>query len=54
MIPSEALQGPCGLYDNCGHMFVAKDVNGMEYVDDEFSDNEYNMLSGLYYKFMGK
>jgi hypothetical protein len=35
-------------------MFVAKDVNGVEYVDDEFSDDEYNMLSGLYYKFTGK
>jgi hypothetical protein len=54
MNPSEALRGPCGVYDNPCYMFVAKDVNGVEYVDDKLSDKECDMLCGLYYKFTGK
>ncbi|EKM79079.1 hypothetical protein AGABI1DRAFT_39932 [Agaricus bisporus var. burnettii JB137-S8] len=49
----EALRGPCGTHDNPKYMFVAKNVNGVEYVDDELSDEEYNMLCGVYIQFTG-
>jgi hypothetical protein len=27
-------------------MFIAHDINGIEYVNDELTDEEYNLLSG--------
>ncbi|XP_006464139.1 hypothetical protein AGABI2DRAFT_194706, partial [Agaricus bisporus var. bisporus H97] len=53
MNSSEALRGPCGTYHDPHFMFVAKDVNGSEYVDDELSDKEYDLLCGLYLQFTG-
>jgi hypothetical protein len=54
MHPSEALRGPCGAYEDPGMIFIAHDVNGVEYVDDELTDEEYDLLSGIYLKFTGE
>ncbi len=35
-------------------MFIVKDLNGEEYLDDEMTEDELDILSGLYRTFTGK
>ncbi|KAF7771104.1 hypothetical protein Agabi119p4_7078 [Agaricus bisporus var. burnettii] len=50
----EVLRGPWGIHGRSDHTFIAKDNWGVEYVDDELSNEEFDTLSGLYHKFLGK
>ncbi|KAJ3570763.1 hypothetical protein NP233_g4193 [Leucocoprinus birnbaumii] len=50
---SEVTKGPRGIDDEEGHMFIAKDSAGVEYVDDGLTVGEYDALCGLYLTFTG-
>jgi hypothetical protein len=52
--PSDVLRGPSGVHERADYMFVAKDLAGVEYIDDELTNEECDMLSGLYRKFLGE
>ncbi|EKM73544.1 hypothetical protein AGABI1DRAFT_49691, partial [Agaricus bisporus var. burnettii JB137-S8] len=49
----EVLRGPWGIHRRSDHTFIVKDNWGVEYVDDELSNEEFDTLSGLYHKFLG-
>ncbi|KXN83754.1 Dolichyl pyrophosphate Glc1Man9GlcNAc2 alpha-1,3-glucosyltransferase [Leucoagaricus sp. SymC.cos] len=49
----EARCGPCGVHQNIEHMFIAKDSNDVEYVDDNLTNDEFDALCGLYVTFTG-
>jgi hypothetical protein len=51
---SEALKGPSGLHSNPALNFSAWDHDGVEYVDDDFTANELDLLSGIYQSFPGR
>ncbi|KAF9440783.1 hypothetical protein P691DRAFT_767257 [Macrolepiota fuliginosa MF-IS2] len=50
---SEAVQGPWGIYNNNRYMFTVKDADGVEYVDDNLTVNEMDILCGVYLTFTG-
>ncbi|KXN81376.1 hypothetical protein AN958_05123 [Leucoagaricus sp. SymC.cos] len=43
--------GPSGVHQKIEHMFIVKDSNDMEYVDDNLTNDEFNALCGLYVTF---
>lgn len=51
---SEALEGPVARYPAGQTMFSAVDSKGTEYVDDELTQDERNLLCRLYIKFTGE
>jgi hypothetical protein len=50
---SEALKGPSGLHYNNALNFCAWDKDGVEYVDDDLTTNELDLLCGIYQSFTG-
>ncbi|KXN87007.1 hypothetical protein AN958_09353 [Leucoagaricus sp. SymC.cos] len=50
---SEVMRGPWGVYEDNEHMFSITDSDGMEYVDDNLTDDEFDALCGLYVTFTG-
>jgi uncharacterized protein YjlB len=52
--PHDVLRGPSGIHEREEYMFIAKDLADVEYVDDEMTKDECDLLSGLYRKFLGK
>ncbi|KAF9439412.1 hypothetical protein P691DRAFT_690877 [Macrolepiota fuliginosa MF-IS2] len=50
---SEAVQGPWGIYNDDRYMFTVKDADGVEYVDDNLTIDEMDILCGVYLTFMG-
>ncbi|KAJ3557000.1 hypothetical protein NP233_g11847 [Leucocoprinus birnbaumii] len=50
---SEVTKGPSGVHKEEGHMFIAKDTTGAEYVDDDLTVGEFEALCGLYVTFTG-
>lgn len=50
---TEAIRGPWGIHENPQHMFIMRDSNGDEYIDDELTEDELNTLCGLYKTFTG-
>ncbi|KXN85945.1 hypothetical protein AN958_10653 [Leucoagaricus sp. SymC.cos] len=47
----EHFGGPWGVYKDNKHMFSITDSDGMEYVDDNLTDDEFDTLCGLYVTF---
>jgi hypothetical protein len=50
----EVVKGPIGIYEDPAHMFVAKDRVGNEYIDDDLTTQELEVLCGLFSTFTGK
>ncbi|KAF9441228.1 hypothetical protein P691DRAFT_684646 [Macrolepiota fuliginosa MF-IS2] len=50
---AEALRGPWGIRGAANEMFIAEDGNGIEYIDDDLTDNELEVLCGVYRTFTG-
>jgi len=50
---SQAIQGPWGVHSNPMYMFVVQDSDGVQYVDDELTPAEYDILCGIYVTFTG-
>ncbi|KAF9439579.1 hypothetical protein P691DRAFT_690317, partial [Macrolepiota fuliginosa MF-IS2] len=50
---SEAVRGPWGICNITNKMFRVEDSNGIEYVDDDLTDNELEILCGVYRMFTG-
>ncbi|KXN83493.1 hypothetical protein AN958_01350 [Leucoagaricus sp. SymC.cos] len=49
----EAARGPWGIHVDASHMFSVKDSSGVEYVDDELTKDEYDVLCGIYRLYTG-
>jgi hypothetical protein len=49
---SEILTGPAGLHYNNALNFHAWDQDGVEYVDDNLTKDELDLLCGVYQSFM--
>ncbi|KXN81721.1 hypothetical protein AN958_03792 [Leucoagaricus sp. SymC.cos] len=50
----DARGGLCGIHNELDHMFIIKDSNGVEYIDDNLMDDEWDALCELYITFMGQ
>ncbi|KAF7761922.1 hypothetical protein Agabi119p4_9914 [Agaricus bisporus var. burnettii] len=50
---SEALKGPSGLHEKNDLNFCAWDEDGLEYVDDDLTKDELDLLCGIYQSFTG-
>ncbi|KXN81192.1 hypothetical protein AN958_05881 [Leucoagaricus sp. SymC.cos] len=48
MSVSEIAAGPRCIHRGLDEMFVAEDLNGVEYVDDNLTSDEFDVLCGLY------
>ncbi|KXN92822.1 hypothetical protein AN958_06166 [Leucoagaricus sp. SymC.cos] len=46
--------GPCGIHNEPDHMFIIKDSNRVEYIDDNLTNDELDALCGLYITFTGQ
>lgn len=51
---NQAIRGPWGVHPDPKHMFVVQDSDGVQYADDELTNNEYDVLSGIYLTFTGQ
>ncbi|KAF9441606.1 hypothetical protein P691DRAFT_633851, partial [Macrolepiota fuliginosa MF-IS2] len=49
----EVVGGPWGICDATNEMFRVEDSNGIEYIDDDLTDNELEILCGVYRTFTG-
>ncbi|KAJ3564734.1 hypothetical protein NP233_g8105 [Leucocoprinus birnbaumii] len=54
MAHSQAWRGPSRIYENPDHMFAARDSAGSEYIDDNLTRVEFEILSGVYSVSTGK
>ncbi|KAJ3560228.1 hypothetical protein NP233_g10976 [Leucocoprinus birnbaumii] len=50
---SETARGPRDVDEQEGHMFTVRDASGVEYVDDDLTTGEFDVLCGLYVTFTG-
>ncbi|KAF9439550.1 hypothetical protein P691DRAFT_635241, partial [Macrolepiota fuliginosa MF-IS2] len=50
---SEVVRGPWGICDVTNKMFRVEDSNGIKYVDDDLTDDELEILCGVYRMFTG-
>ncbi|KAF7761865.1 hypothetical protein Agabi119p4_9857 [Agaricus bisporus var. burnettii] len=49
----EAIKGPSGIYKDESHIFIAKDNGGVEYIDDNMTDDEFAVIIGMYIQYLG-
>ncbi|KXN93408.1 hypothetical protein AN958_00327 [Leucoagaricus sp. SymC.cos] len=50
---SEAARGPWGIHEVSSHIFSVTDSGGIEYIDDELTQDEYDVLCGIYRSYTG-
>ncbi|KXN83458.1 hypothetical protein AN958_01418 [Leucoagaricus sp. SymC.cos] len=50
----DARDGLCSIHDEPDHMFIIKDSNRVEYIDDNLTDDKLDALCRLYITFMGQ
>ncbi|KXN84866.1 hypothetical protein AN958_11996 [Leucoagaricus sp. SymC.cos] len=49
----EAARGPWGIHMDLSHMFSMRDTGGIKYVDDELTQDEYDVLCSIYRSYTG-
>ncbi|KAF9440360.1 hypothetical protein P691DRAFT_782554 [Macrolepiota fuliginosa MF-IS2] len=50
---AEAVRGPWGTCDAMNETFIVKDSNGIEYIDNDLTDDKLEVLCGVYRMFTG-